>query len=198
MGNNMFWSNALKYGAILGAVMGVSKLFEIYVMYYSDMPLDNAAITYLVEFVAILVLYVWMLYRFTKIYSNQFDSRLGFKFTTGLGYILSMNILAAIIVGVLTTIFYSIMGYDGYIEGYLMRMDEFAALIEEHGPMDETMIEYFETTRDNIEGLQQPSMLVSISSYVYVYIFSGLIIGAIIALITRRKPVLFDDSQYEE
>jgi heme A synthase len=198
MGNNIFWNYAHKYGAILGAVMGVSKLFEAYLMCYSDISLDMASIIYVVELIAIFVAYVWMLHSFTKKYSYQLDPRLGFKFTTGLGYILSMNILAAIIIGALITIFYSIMGYDGYVNGYIMRIDEVEAFMEEHGAMNAELKENLENMRDQIQTMQQPSMLLSISAYVYSYIFNGLIVGSIVALTTRRKPVFYDNTTYEQ
>ena len=35
--NNNFWNDALRSGAILGLVMGLSRVFESYMLYISDM-----------------------------------------------------------------------------------------------------------------------------------------------------------------
>lgn len=188
MSNNPFWNDALKYGAILGALMSLSTIFETYLLYYSDVPLVKASMIYLVEWFAAIVVYVWLLVRFTKRYSNNFAPEEGFSFSQAFGFILVLSLLVAIIVGMMTTIFYSIAGYDGLVEGYLTRIDEFMLYLGENNILTQQVNDDIEVMRDAIRYSEQPSMLSSILAAISNYVFSGMVVGVIIALSVRRKP----------
>lgn len=179
--------------------MSVSTLFESYIMYYSDMAITKAAMLYFVEWIAVVVAYLWLMYRFTKRYSlRNFDSSVGFDFSQGFGFIVTLSLLVAIIVGMSTTIFYSVMGFDGFVDGYLMRMDELVAYMGEHNMAMEPISEDVAKMRDDIEALQQPSMLSSILGAINSYVFAGIIVGLIMAATLRRKPVIENRERDEE
>lgn len=188
MSNNPFWNDALKYGAILGALMSLSTIFESYLIYYSDVPLVKASMIYLVEWFAAIVVYVWLLVRFTKRYSNNFAPEEGFNFSQGFGFIVMLSLLVAVIVGMMTTLFYSIAGYDLFIDGYLARIDEMMSYMGENNLLTQPLNEDIEVWCDTIRYSTQPSMLSSILAAIDNYVFSGMVVGVIIALSVRRKP----------
>lgn len=199
MRNNVFLNEALKYGAILGIMMSLSTMFETYVLYYSDIALAKASMLYFVEWLIVASVYVWLLYRFSKKYSfNNFDSSEGFDFGQGFGFVVTLALFVAIMVGVTTTIFQSVMGFDGFINGYIARIDEFVAYMGENNIAMNSMAESLEEVRDNIRAITQPSMLENILAAIYSYVLIGIIIGLIIAAILRRKPIIVERNENEE
>ena len=198
MSNNCFWNETLKLGAILGALMSISTMLESYVVYYSAIPLVRASMIYLAEWLVVVVAYVWLMYRFTKSYSNRyFDEGAGFSFSQGFGFVITLSLFVAIMVGVTTTLFYSVMGFDGFIDGYIARIDELVAYMGANNIAMNSVAEDIELLRDNIRALQQPSMLSNILAAINNYVLSGLIIGLTIAAILRRKPVIVERNENE-
>lgn len=198
MSNNCFWNETLKLGAILGALMSISTMLESYVIYYSAIPLVRASMIYLAEWLVVVVAYVWLMYRFTKSYSNRyFDEGAGFSFSQGFGFVITLSLFVAIMVGVTTTLFYSVMGFDGFIDGYIARIDELVAYMGANNIAMNSVAEDIELLRDNIRALQQPSMLSNILAAINNYVLSGLIIGLTIAAILRRKPVIVERNENE-
>ena len=198
MSNNCFWNETLKLGAILGALMSISTMLESYVSYYSAIPLVRASMIYLAEWLVVVVAYVWLMYRFTKSYSNRyFDEGAGFSFSQGFGFVITLSLFVAIMVGVTTTLFYSVMGFDGFIDGYIARIDELMAYMGANNIAMNSVAEDIELLRDNIRAFQQPSMLSNILAAINNYVLSGLIIGLIIAAILRRKPVIVERNENE-
>lgn len=198
MSNNCFWNETLKLGAILGALMSISTMLESYVIYYSAIPLVRASMIYLAEWLVVVIAYVWLMYRFTKSYSNRyFDEGAGFSFSQGFGFVITLSLFVAIMVGVTTTLFYSVMGFDGFIDGYIARIDELVAYMGANNIAMNSVAEDVELLRDNIRALQQPSMLSNILAAINNYVLSGLIIGLTIAAILRRKPVIVERNENE-
>lgn len=192
MKNNPFWNDALKYGAILGAIMSLSMMFENYILYYSEVPLVKALMIYLVEWLAVIVIYIWLLVRFTKRYSQNFAPEEGFTFGQGFGFIIVLAFLVAVIVGMMSTIFYSIAGYDGFIAGYIGRINEMMLSMGENNLITQPLNENVEELVDTVEHSTQPSMLSTILAAINSYVFSAMIVGAIIALAIRRKPIMIN------
>ena len=193
MKNNIFWNDVLRGGAILGIIMCLSTIFENYVMYYSSMPMMTAAITYLVEWIVVVGIYIWLIYHYTKNYANKFDVRTGFDFGLGFGFVVTLTLLVAIMVGMTNTIFYSIMGFDGFVDGYLSRLDELSLYLQTHGVPMESIQDDMTKLRDNVATLEQPSMLSSILGTISNYVFIGVFIGVIVAFVVRRRPIFIDN-----
>jgi hypothetical protein len=198
MNNNIFLNKALKYGAIIGLIMSISFIYENYVMWYSNVPIVNACILYFVEWLIVVCIYVWLIYRFTKSYSRNFTPEMGFSFSQGLAFSLALTMLASIIVGVTATIFQSIMGYDDFVQGYIGRIDELVQLIKENSATDVEMPADFEEMRDGVRAMEQPSMLSNIYATMSNYVFMGFIICSIVSLIVRRRAVYINNSQNEK
>lgn len=183
----------------MGILMSASTMFETYVIYYSDFALTKAIICYFVEWVVLSIIYVWLLYRFCRKYSvNNFDSSVGFDFGQGFGFVITLTLFIAIMVGVTTTIFQSVMGFDGFINGYIARVDELVAYMGANNIAMNSMEEPLMELRDNIRAITQPSMLENIFAAIYSYVFSGIFIGLIIAAALRRKPVIVERNEDEE
>lgn len=192
-------NEVLKDGALMGVLMSASTMFETYVIYYSDFALTKAAICYFVEWVVLSIIYVWLLYRFCRKYSvNNFDSSVGFDFGQGFGFVITLTLFVAIMVGVTTTIFQSVMGFDEFINGYIARVDELVAYMGANNIAMNSMEEPLAELRDNIRAFTQPSMLENIFAAIYSYVFTGIFIGLIIAAALRRKPVIVERNENEE
>lgn len=192
MKNNPFWNDALKYGAILGAIMSLSMMFETYILHYSDVPLVKALTIYVVEWFAVVIVYIWLLVRFTKRYSQNFAPEEGFTFGQGFGFIIVLAFLVAVIVGMMNTIFISIAGFDGFIEGYIGRINEMMLYMGENNLITQSLNEDVEVLVDTVAHSTQPSMFESILAAINGYVFSAMLVGAIIALAIRRKPQMIN------
>lgn len=192
MKNNPFWNDALKYGAILGAIMSLSMMFETYILHYSDVPLVKALTIYVVEWFAVVIVYIWLLVRFTKRYSQNFAPEEGFTFGQGFGFIIVLAFLVAVIVGMMNTIFISIAGFDGFIEGYIGRINEMMLYMGENNLITQSLNEDVEVMVDAVKHSTQPSMFESILAAINGYVFSAMLVGAIIALAIRRKPQMIN------
>lgn len=193
MRENTFWSDAWRYGAILGAVASVSRLFEDYIVYYSSVSLERMAVIYLVEMLIYAVVFIYLLARFTKLRSWRFGDE-GFAFNQGFGYSFTLIVLAMVIVGVARTIFIQIMGFDGFIDGFICRIDQFEAYIASNEELaaslkDSGMIGDMEDMRIDLRAMRQPSMFMNVWSAVNSSALIALILSLIIGLKMRRKPL---------
>ena len=192
MKENTFWSDACKYGAILGLLASISRLFEDYLIFYSSVPLERMAITYLSEFLIYSVIFIYLVVRYTKRRAQRFDDQ-GFTFGQGFGYSFTLVILAMVVVGVARTIFIQIMGFNDFVEGYIGRIDEFEAYLAENGALAESMASNgvmgnFDDMRVALRAMTQPSMFSNIFSAVDSSAFIALILATIMGFIIRRKP----------
>ena len=193
MKENSFWSDAWKYGAILGVLASVSRLFEDYLIYYSSVPLERMAVTYIIELLIYAVIFIYLLVRFTKRRSQMFANE-GFTFGQGFCYSFTLIILAMIIVGVLRTIFIQIMGFNDYIDGFIGRIDQFEAYMTENESLAKSMADSdllgdMEEMRIELRAMKQPSMFLNVWSAVNSSAFVALILASIIGFNTRRKPL---------
>lgn len=187
-----FWNDVASKGAILGAIMLASHLFEQ--MFILNGSLSRIAITGCEMLVAAIV-YVWLLLRFTKGAARKFgDETLGFSYSRGLLYSVYVSMFAGIIVGLggYLYIHYAV-GYDNYIERMIemyRSLMENAAVPASLGAMYENM---FATLRTNAE----PGVFDSIVSSVFGYILAGLVVGIFVAAAASREPKIFDDDKTE-
>ncbi len=193
MKNLNFGNEVLSKGAILGVLMLASNLVEQSVMVYKG---TLGGISFIgLEMVVVMVIYVWLLYRFTKNYSLAvYDSRRDpkyFSYGEGLGYVVSVAVLAGIIVALGGYLFrHFAIGYDNYVEGYMQMMQNVLSSSE----MPAAMESVYEQMFSQMESQSEPSLISTVISGAWSYLFSGTILGLIIAAIVKRAPNMFGDN----
>lgn len=180
-----FFNDALKHGALLGVLMGLSRVYETWELFLSDT--SGVSMLFMVEWLVSVVLFVTLLYRFTKSYSTRFDAAAGFSFSQGLSYVFVVSILAGIIVGAMYHIYIGVVGYSAYVEGYLQLVDEYVAMLNKAGVGDmyATMLNDIRTL---VRDSEPQSIFGTIVSSMNNYIIAGGFVGIIIAVILSRKP----------
>lgn len=198
-----FWMDVLRSAAILGVVMALSHIFEQYMLLFSSVDVLTASLIICFEYLAIIVVFVWLLYRFTRSVARNWIDQVTLpdgnivevKFTYGraLSYILMVSMLAGVIVGLSNTIFIDIMGYDLFIEGNLNRINEVKLILDGMAGAEGSQAliadynKMFEDYRELILTAERPSMFSNIISHMSNYMFSGGIVGLAIAYFARRN-----------
>lgn len=198
-----FWMDVLRSAAILGVVMALSHIFEQYMLLFSSVDVLTASLIICFEYIAIIVVFVWLVYRFTRSVARNWIDQVTLpdgnivevKFTYGraLSYILMVSMLAGVIVGLSNTIFIDIMGYDLFIEGNLNRINEVKLILEGMAGAEGSQAliadynKMFEDYRELILTAERPSMFSNIISHMSNYMFSGGIVGLAIAYFARRN-----------
>lgn len=188
--NRGFWTDVLRSGAMLGVVMSLSSIVERYIMAYSDLSLSTMSLLYFVEWIAFIALFIWMLYRSARRRAEGCDPRQGFGYAQALSYVLMVSILTGVVVGVVTTIFISAMGYEAYIDGMVARMGEMTPYMASMD-MEKEYVEMLGHTAKELRGAEQPTMLDNVLASVNNYIIGGGFVGLIIAAFVRREPNIF-------
>ncbi len=180
-----FWNNVASKGAILGAIMLASHIFE-------QAMLINGSLTHMglvgVELIAVFIIYIYLLFRFTKRHSLQYSAEEGFAYGKAFGYVVAISLFASIIVGLGGYIFtHFIIGYEEYISGMVKMYEN----VLSSTPMPAQMVGTYEQMLDQIASQPEPSILATISSAIWNYLLLGTIAGLIIAAIVKREPNLF-------
>ncbi len=198
-----FWMDVLRSAAILGVVMALSHIFEQYMLLFSSVDVLTASLIICFEYIAIIVVFVWLVYRFTRSVARNWIDQVTLpdgnivevKFTYGraLSYILMVTMLAGVIVGLSNTIFIDIMGYDLFIEGNLNRINEVKLMLDGMAGAEGSQAliadynKMFDDYRELILAAERPSMFSNIISHMSNYMFSGGIVGLAIAYFARRN-----------
>ena len=193
MNENNFLHDALSKGAILGFIMLVSNIFEQAVLLYKG-TLGWVGIMG-VEIIAVAILYVWLIYRFTKHYSISVlagqQSVKYFTYGSGLGYAVAVSVLAGIIVAVGAYLFrHCVVGYDNYIAGIIRTYQNLLSSSNMPASLSNTYNQMFAQMRSQAE----PSMLMSVFSGISNYFISGTLVGLVIAGLVKRSPEMFDNN----
>lgn len=189
--NKDFWYDALRSGAILGIVMAVSRIFELYLLAFSDGALMTMSLWYLVEWVIAAGVFVWLVVRFSKRRAADSDPKYGYSYSVALSYILTISMLAGIIVGTANTLFIGAMGYEAYVEGMVGRIDQMREL---YAGMNLQMYDAdFNKMIAAMRSAEQPSMLSTVFASLNNYLLTGGILGLIIAGVVSRRPQMFSN-----
>ena len=129
-----FWMDVLRSAAILGVVMAISHIFERHIMLFSGLSLGTSSLILLLEGIIAAVVFVGMLYYFTRRLAKGWDEKVEFmgqvldvkfSYSRALSYVLTVSMLASIIVGVASTIYVDVVGYDVYIAAQI----DYSALV---------------------------------------------------------------------
>lgn len=194
MYNARFWNETAKQGAVLGALLALSALFELWV---SISGKSSMVWPMTVEWIAVVVLHYYLLHRYTKQYSLGFSDEVGFTFWQGYSYQMLISAFAGVIVGVVQAIvLHGVIGYSNYIERVLASTQQIIAA--SGAPMNSSMQTLLMQTFEQVEQAQVPSVLSTAwGGVVNTLLFSALF-GLIIAGVAMRAPKLFGGEQNQE
>jgi len=191
-----FWYDVLRSGAILGCVMALSRIVEMYLLAYSGLNMGSVSMWFLLEWVVAAVVFIWLLVRLSKRRAAATDPKYGYSYSVALAYILMVSILAGVMVGVADTLFVGIMGYDAYIDGMVGRIEEMRAL---YASMNMTAMDAdFNAMVSSLRAAERPSMISAVFSMFNTYVFAGGMVGLIVAGAVCRKPQIISDKENDD
>lgn len=195
-----FWMDVLRSAAILGVVMAVSHIFERHIMLFSGLGLGISSLIILIEGLLAAVIFVGMLYYFTRRLAKGWNERVEFmgqvldvkfSYSRALSYVLTVSMLASIIVGVAGTIYVDVVGYDEYLTAQINYIEETVEFVKAYGQMagDEGLLSAkgMESMITQMETSERPSMFATIISLMSSYMLYGGLVGLVIAAVARRN-----------
>ena len=197
MKSSVFLNDMLTKGAILGGVMLLSNIGENAMLYYGNSPKWIMVLG--VEYLISLVIYCYLLYRFTKNYANLVVSERKeipfFTYGNGFSYATSISMLAGVIVALGGYMFrHYIIGYENYITNYVKLLQDWFSTTEVPASMVGTYEQMFKV----IQAQEEPSLISSIFSGVWSYLMAGTFVGLVVAAFTKRAPQIFDKKENED
>lgn len=193
--NNNFWNDALRSGAILGLVMGLSRVFESYQLYLSDM--QGVTTIVVLEWLFAAALFVYLLYRFAKQRSMRFSQKEGYSYGQAMSYLLIVSMLTGVIVGVMEYIFTEFVGYDAIVAGYISLIDEYRAMVASAGVPASSM-GVLEQLKGTIRDTQEPTILNNVLSALNLYFMTGGVAGLVISAFVKRDANPFAEEKQDD
>lgn len=190
MERKIFWNEAAKCGAVLGALLAVSFVLENLMTTSGRMGLYYLMI---LEWVAVVGLHFWLLLRFARKCSAAYRIDEGFTFGQGYGCVLAASAFAGVIVGVVQAVYlHLIVGYANYVERTIAAMTELMSRSGSQMPasMEGLLAQSFEQMRT----APVPSVLQSVWGGFFSTLLFGIVFGLIIAAIASRAPRPFDET----
>ena len=191
---SIFLNDMLTKGAILGGVMLFSNIVENVMLYYGNSPKWIMVLG--VEYLISMVVYIYLIYRFTKGYATIVLSERKqmpfFTYGNGLSYATSVSMLAGVIVALGGYMFrHYIIGYENYINAYVKLLQDWLSQSEVPASMIGSYDQMFKT----IQSQAEPSLIASIFSGIWTYLMAGTFVGLIVAAFTKREPKIFDNQE---
>lgn len=206
-----FWMDVLRSAAIVGIVMSVSHIFEKYITLFSDLGLGASSLIIFIEGIVAAVLFVGMLYYFTRRLAKGWNERVEymgqvltvkFSYSRALSYVLTVSMLASVIVGVASTIYVDIIGYDIYLAAQIAYIEETVDFVNAAGQMSGSenlvSVESMEDFVSQLEASERPSMFANIISLMSSYMLYGGLTGLVVAAVARRNIKQNVSSEYHE
>lgn len=195
--NTYFWKDILNKGAILGVLMTLSAIFEQCAIIYGGTISWMSAMGF--EYVVSIVVYVWLIYRFAKHFSLQvMDMQKDiktFSYAQGFLYVIMLSILTGVVVGLGTYIFrHFVVGYTEYVEATIRAMQN--ALKESQLPSSVTSS--YKQLFAQMASQTEPTIFSVLLSSCWNYMFTGTLLGLVIAGIVKREPQLFNSDNDAE
>lgn len=203
--------DVLRSAAIVGTVMSVSHIFEKYITLFSDLGLGASSLIIFIEGIVAAVLFVGMLYYFTRRLAKGWDERVEymgqvldvkFSYSRALSYVLTVSMLASVIVGVASTIYVDIIGYDIYLAAQIAYIEETVDFVNAAGQMSGSenlvSVESMEDFVSQLEASERPSMFANIISLMSSYMLYGGLTGLVVAAVARRNIKQNVSSEYHE
>lgn len=206
-----FWMDVLRSAAIVGIVMSVSHIFEKYITLFSDLGLGASSLIIFIEGIVAAVLFVGMLYYFTRRLAKGWNERVEymgqvldvkFSYSRALSYVLTVSMLASVIVGVASTIYVDIVGYDTFLAAQIAYIEETVDFVNAAGQMSGSenlvSVESMEDFVSQLEASERPSMFANIISLMSSYMLYGGLTGLVVAAVARRNIKHNVSSEYHE
>lgn len=183
MNNKDFWNDVAKWGALIGVIMGSSRVLEYGMMLSADIT-TYALLT--LEYVVVAVLYGVLLYRATLTRVVTTYDKLGFSFGRALNYAMLISIFASVIVAAMSYVY--INSFVGSYAIYLDRLIESITSVMNEAQMDRSMVEMYLNALDDVQSAEQvePTIFTTFMSSISTYIMAGVGVGAIVSLLVKR------------
>lgn len=190
MERKIFWNEAAKCGAVLGALLAVSFVLENWVTTSGRMGLYYLLI---LEWVAVVGLHFWLLLRFTRKCSAAYSVEEGFTFGQGYGCVLAASAFAGVIVGVVQAVYlHLIVGYANYIDRTIEGVTKLLA--DSGSQMPASMEGMLAQSFKQLQSAPVPSVLQTVWGGFFSTVLFGIVFGLIVAAIASRAPRPFDET----
>ena len=195
--NTYFWKDILNKGAILGVLMTVSAIFEQCTIIYGGTISWMSAMGF--EYVVSIVVYVWLIYRFAKHFSLQvMDMQKDiktFSYAQGFLYVIMLSILTGVVVGLGTYIFrHFVVGYTEYVEATIRTMQN----VLKESQLPSSVTSSYKQLFAQMASQVEPTIFSVLLSSCWNYMFTGTLLGLVIAGIVKREPQLFNSDNDAE
>lgn len=189
MENKTFWNDLAKQGAVLGAVLAVSMLFESYASLSGKAGLMMLLVF---EWILVVVAHYLLLHRYTKQYREEFSLEEGFPFGKGYGYVMLLSLFAGVIVGVVQVVYlHMIIGYETYVEQLMTSIQSYLAGVGTPSSMESMLAETFSAMRNT----PTPSVLQTAWNSIFNSLLFGAVFGLIISGVLARAPKPFAENE---
>ena len=197
MKDSYFLHDVLSKGAVLGAIMLVSNIFEQAVLLYKG-TLGWVGLMGL-EMIVAAGVFVWLVYRFTKTYAQAvLDAQQGikyFSYGSALGYAVVVSMLCGIIVAIGAYLFrHCIVGYENYTAGIVQTYQN---LLTE-SKMPASLAGTYQQMFAQLKSQPEPSLWTSVFSGISSYFISGTLVGLIVAAFVKHTPDIFNEADDAE
>lgn len=184
-------NDLLTKGAILGCVMLAFNIAETSMFYYGGM---QWMLPLFLEMLASMAIYAFLIYRFTRSYSNLIlaarEKLPFFSYGEGLLYAMNVSGLAGIIVALGGYLYmHYVVGYDNFIDSYIKLFESFFSQV----PLQAREADMVRELLGEMQKAEEPSIFSNILSYVSRYIVTGALVGFVVAAITKREPWKLND-----
>lgn len=190
MERKIFWNEAAKCGAVLGALLAVSFVLENLMTISGRMGLYYLM---MLEWVAVVGLHFWLLLRFARKCSAAYSAEEGFTFGQGYGCVLSVSAFAGVIVGVVQAVYlHLIVGYANYVDRMIEAMTKLIA--NSGSQMPASMEGMLAQSFKQLQSAPVPSVLQTVWGGFFSTVLFGIVFGLIVAAITSRAPRPFDET----
>ncbi|MDE6445915.1 MAG: DUF4199 domain-containing protein [Alistipes sp.] len=183
-----FWSDAARGGAYVGLLLAASSVVETGLVLSGKLGLY---VLLLVEWLAVVALHFYLLYRFARRRSALYGAADGFTFGQGYGYVISMSLPAGLILGVANYIFlHLVLGYGNYVE-------KISDIVVRFSSMGGGMNAPVKTLVEQLRNTPEPSLFSTILGGVWSSVLFAAFFGLIVAGLLARSPQPFADNDNE-
>lgn len=180
-----FWKDALKYGAVLGAVLALSSLLEYRLQLAGSI---GAYWVFTFEWLTVVVLHYYLLHRFTRNRAALYSPEEGFTFAQGYGYILSMSAVAGVIVGTVQYLYLHLfLGYANYTGRLVAALTDMISQSTVPASLEPILAQ----AMSQIEHAPEPTLVATVWGGVFTSLLFGVVFGLIIAGVLSRAPKPF-------
>ncbi|MEG2239805.1 MAG: DUF4199 domain-containing protein [Alistipes sp.] len=183
-----FWNEAAKYGAIIGALLVVSAICEMYLQMAGNYTI------FILEWLLVVVVHYYLLHRYTKRRSLMYSAEEGYTFGQAYSYLVVVSLFSGVWLG-LVSYFYRhfIVGYETYMTKTIAGMSQLVS----QGGIPSSMSGMYNNLFTQLQNAPEPSILNTIGGGVMSSVLFGALFGLIIAGVLSREPKLFksDDNQ---